>query len=132
MANEPKSPEIRMDPATLCREDIFTDRKMGTLRRLVPIKADGSDDPARPVVYIGEAQLMTPVGALPINFPIEAKTLAEAVAKYGEAARAAVERAMKELQEMRRQQASSLVIPTPGAGGFGPGGLPGGGKIQMP
>ncbi len=132
MAAEPKTPEIKMDSASLCREEIFTDRKMGTIRRLVPIKTDDSDDPSRPVVYIGEAQLMTPVGALPINFPIEAKTLDEAVKKYGETAKAAVERTMKELHEMRRQQASSLVIPQPGAGSFSPGGLPGGGKIQIP
>ncbi len=44
---------------------------------------------------------------------------------------------MRELQEMRRQSASSLVLPGQGGGGgFGPGGVPpglgGGGKIQMP
>jgi hypothetical protein len=37
---------------------------------------------------------------------------------------------------MRRQSASSLVLPGQGGGGFGPGGLPpglgGSGKIQMP
>lgn len=127
MAAEQKSPDMKMDPASLCREDIFTDRKMGTIRRLVPIKADGTDDPSRPVTYIGEAQLMTPMGTLPINFPIEAKALEEAVAKYGVTAKAAVDRTMKELTEMRRQAASSLVIPQPGTGG-----LPGGGKIQIP
>ncbi|MEK6551493.1 MAG: hypothetical protein AABZ50_07670 [Pseudomonadota bacterium] len=127
MAAEQKSPDMKMDPASLCREDIFTDRKMGTIRRLVPIKADGTDDSSRPMTYIGEAQLMTPMGTLPINFPIEAKSLEEAVAKYGVTAKAAVDRTMKELTEMRRQAASSLVIPQPGTGG-----LPGGGKIQIP
>ncbi|MEK6770778.1 MAG: hypothetical protein AABY62_03950 [Pseudomonadota bacterium] len=131
MAAEQKSPDMKMDPASLCREDIFTDRKMGTIRRLVPIKTDGTEDTGRPVLYIGEAQLMTPMGTLPINFPIEAKSLEEAVAKYGVTAKAAVDRTMKELTEMRRQAASSLVIPQPGAG-IGPGGLPGGGKIQIP
>ncbi|MEK7839655.1 MAG: hypothetical protein AAB252_00615 [Pseudomonadota bacterium] len=131
MAAEQKSPDMKMDPASLCREDIFTDRKMGTIRRLVPIKADGTDDSSRPMTYIGEAQLMTPMGTLPINFPIEAKSLEEAVAKYGVTAKAAVDRTMKELTEMRRQAASSLVIPQPGTG-IGPGGLPGGGKIQIP
>ncbi len=131
MAAEQKSPDMKMDPASLCREDIFTDRKMGTIRRLVPIKADGTDDPSRTVIYIGEAQLLTPMGTLPINFPIEAKSLEEAVNKYGAAAKAGVDRAMKELQEMRRQASSSLVIPPPGTG-IGPGGLPGGGKIQIP
>ena len=40
---------------------------------------------------------------------------------------------MRDLQELRRQQASSIVVPQGGMGGLGgPGGLPGGGKIQMP
>jgi hypothetical protein len=42
---------------------------------------------------------------------------------------------VKELQELRRQAASSIVIPQgglPPAGGLGGGGLGGGGKIQLP
>jgi hypothetical protein len=41
---------------------------------------------------------------------------------------------MKDLQELRRQQASSIVVPQGGMSGLGgPGGLPGaGGKIQIP
>jgi hypothetical protein len=88
------------------------------------------------VVYTGEAQMMTNMGPLPINFEIEAGSLAEAVSAYGATARAAFERTMRDLQEMRRQSASSLVLPGQGGGGFGPGGLPpglgGSGKIQMP
>jgi hypothetical protein len=80
--------------------------------------------------------MMTNMGALPISFEIEAKSLAEAVAGYGLAAGEAFERTMRELQELRRQSASSLVLPGQGGGGFGPGGMPpglgGGGKIQMP
>ena len=58
--------------------------------------------------------------------------LSEAVSGYAEAARVAVERTVNELQEMRRQAASSLVLPGQGGGGFGPSGLGGSGKIQMP
>jgi hypothetical protein len=122
-----------MDSATLYREEIVTDRKVGTIRMMTPIKSDGSVDAGREVIYIGEAQLMTSVGALPINFEIDGKTLGEAVDNFAEAAKEAVERTMKDLQELRRQQASSIVVPQGGMGGLGPGGLPGGGgKIQMP
>ena len=69
---------------------------------------------------------MTPMGALPIAFQIEAKSLAEAVEKYGDAGKVAVEKAIKELQEMRREQASSIVLPGSMPGG-NPGGGPGGG-----
>ena len=125
-----------MDPASLYREEIITDRKVGTIRMMTPIKSDNTPDKGRNVIYVGEAQLMTSVGTLPINFEIDGKTLEAAVANFAEAAKEAVERTMKDLQELRRQQASSIVVPQGGMGGLGgiggPGGLPGGGKIQVP
>jgi hypothetical protein len=129
-----KVPEPKMDAANLYREEIFTDRKVGTIRQLTPVKTDGSPDSARKTIFIGEAQLMTTVGALPLNFEIDAPSLTEAVAKYGPAVKQAFEQAMQEIQELRRQQSSSIVIPERGAGNFapGPGGLPGGGKIKLP
>ncbi|MGA0025581.1 MAG: hypothetical protein ACO3F9_13180 [Burkholderiales bacterium] len=120
---EPGAPESKMDAATLYREDIITDRKVGTIRRMIPVKSDGSDDAARPTLYVGEAQIMTNAGPLPINFEIEAKDLGEAVGKFGDSAKEAVERTVRELQELRRQQASSIVVPGMGAPGS---------KIQMP
>ena len=125
MAQRPEQApaDAKMDADALYREDVITDRKMGTLRRMIPIKRDGSDDPARPTLYVGEAQIMTNAGPLPINFEVEAKTLTEAVEKFGGAAKEAVERTVRELQELRRQQASSIVVP--GMGGPGS-------KIQIP
>ena len=136
MAQRPddRSGDPRMDPKSLYREEMITDRKVGTIRVLTPIKSDGSPDSGREVTYIGEAQLLTSVGTLPINFEIEAKTLDEAVTRFAEVAKEAVERTMKDLQELRRQAASSIVVPQGGMGGLGglPGGMPGGGKIQIP
>lgn len=137
---EERMSEPKMDATALYREDIYTDRKVGTIRRLVPVKADGSTDSARETVYVGEAQILTTVGSLPLSFEIPAQSLEEAVARYGEAAKRAVERAMQELQELRRQASSSILIPEPGAGGMGGlpggglpgGGLPGGGRIKLP
>jgi len=132
MATEPaRSGEPSLDSAALYREEIYTDRKVGTLRVLIPVTASGAPDPARPTVYSGEAQLLTNMGPLPISFDIDAASLADAVAKYPEAAKNGVDRAMRELMEMRRQASSSIVIPQGGA--LPPtGGLGGGGKIQIP
>lgn len=124
--------DIKMDASSLCREEIYTDRRVGTIRALVPVDASGAIDPTRETVYVGEAQIMTQMGPLPVSFEIEAGSLADAVSGYAEAAKTAVERTVRELQEMRRQAASSLVLPGQGGGGFGPTGLGGGGKIQMP
>lgn len=125
MAQRPEqgAPDTKMDATALYREDIVTDRKVGTIRRLTPLKSDGSDDAARPTLYVGEAQIMTNAGPLPINFEIEAPTLGVAVEKFGDAAKEAVERTVRELQELRRQQASSIVVPGMGNPG---------GKIQIP
>ena len=137
MADRPDEREPEMDAAALYREEIVTDRRIGTIRVMTPITADGRVDDKRPTLFTGEAQMLTSVGPLPISFEIEAATLAEAVAKYGAAAKEGFERAVRELQDLRRQQASSIVLPPPGAAGaFGAGGggfgAGGGGKIQLP
>ncbi|MBI1423925.1 MAG: hypothetical protein GC149_10705 [Gammaproteobacteria bacterium] len=122
--------DIKMDSNTLYREEVFTDRKMGTVRVMTPVTDDGATDIERPVVYTGQTQIMTPMGTLPIAFEIEANSLSEAVAKFGEGAKQAIEQTMEEIKELRRQAASQIVIPEAGGGGFG-GGVPGGGKIQL-
>ena len=127
---EDRGSEAKMDADNLYREEIVTDRKVGTLRMMTPIKNDGTVDAARATLFIGEAQIMTQAGPLPINFEIEGKNLAEAVAHFGDAAKEGIERTVRELQELRRQQSSSIVVP--GAGGMGGMGGMGGGKLQLP
>ncbi len=127
-----KAADPQMDAAALYREEVFTDRKMGTIRQMTPIKADGSTDPARPVLYVGEAQILTQMGTLPLSFDIPAQSLQEAVTKFGPATKQAIEQAMRELQELRRQASSSIVIPQGGVPPIGPGGIPGGGKLKLP
>ena len=76
MSQNTPTADLQMDPAALYREETFTDQRIGTLRRMTPVTADGDDDPARPVLYIGQAQLMTPMGAIPLVFEISAESLA--------------------------------------------------------
>ena len=122
--------DIKVDPKALYLEEIFTDRRVGTIRRLTPVDKNGARDQARAVLYVGETQVLTPAGALPIAFEIGAGSLEEAAEKFGQLARDAIEKTVKELQELRRQAASQIVVPQgplPPMGGPGPGG-----KIQMP
>ena len=121
--------QAAMDQSQIYREETFTDRRVGTIRRLTPVTADGGEDTTRPVLYVGQAQVMTPMGAIPITFELEGTTLSAAVAKFGEAAEQAVQQTVRELQEMRREQASSLVIPDSAGGGMpSPGDLMGRGR----
>jgi hypothetical protein len=120
----------QMDAQALYREDVFTDQRVGTIRRLTPVKPDGADDPSRPVLYVGQATIMTPMGSLPLSFELEATSLAEAVSQFGPTAQHAIEDAARELQELRRQAASSIVIPDAGSATLK--GIGGKGGIQLP
>ncbi|TMH40062.1 MAG: hypothetical protein E6H49_05075 [Betaproteobacteria bacterium] len=122
---ELKSSELKLDPDKLYLEEVFTDRRIGTLRRLTPVTKDGKTDASRAIVYVGETQIMTPAGSIPIGFEIAAGSLEEAAEKFGPAARDAIDRTVRELQELRRQASSSIVVPQGPLSG-------GGGKIQLP
>jgi hypothetical protein len=140
MATQDDRRDPNMDPGSLYIEEVFTDRRVGTIRRLTPVDDNGARDPARDVQYLGETQVMSQMGALPIAFEIEAASVGEAAAKFGPLAKEAIERTVRELQELRRQAASQIVVPQGGGGGMGGmggmgglGGLGGGsGKIQLP
>ena len=126
MAQQPELPEIKLDAASLYREEIFTDRRAGTLRRLTPVTADGSTDATRAVLFSGQTQLLTPGGVLPLGFDIEATTLQEALNRFPDAVKLALDEAIEEAREMRREAATRIVVPDAGA-------LPsGGGKIKFP
>src|SRR5262245_64097991 len=101
MSNE-RPGEPQMNAGALYREDVFTDQRIGTVRRLTPVKSDGSDDASRPLLFIGQATVMTPMGSLPLSFELPAKTLSEAVSQLGPAAQRAIDEAARELQAMRR------------------------------
>ena len=123
--------EMQMDVANLYREDTYTDRKLGVIRCMTPVTPMGEMDATRPVLYLGQAEIMTSMGPVPINFEIEGKTLAEAVVNFADAAQKGIQRTVEQINEMRRQQASQLVVA--------PGNMPGlkdprggGGKIQLP
>lgn len=126
MADELTDADISMDAANLYREETFTDRRVGTLQVLTPITRTGDRDPARPVLYVGQTQVLTPAGALPLSFEIEATSLDHAVSQFGELAKQALARTMRRLEELRREQASSIIVP----GSAPPGGVPGpGGRL---
>jgi hypothetical protein len=131
MAAQNDLPDVRLDAAGLYREEVFTDRRAGTIRKLTPVTVSGADDNTRHVLFSGQTQLLTPAGVLPLVFEIEADSLEDALEKFPDGVKGALEQAIDEAREMRREQATRIVVPEVG-GGMGPGPSAGGGKIKFP
>jgi hypothetical protein len=118
MARNQNAADLQMNAAGLYREDVVTDRRVGSIRILTPVTAEGLTDTTRKVLYVGEAQMLTPGCVLPLAFDIDAGSLSEAIAKFASGADGAVERAVQELEALRREAASSIIVPGSGGGGL--------------
>jgi hypothetical protein len=115
--------DMQFDGTNLYREERLTDLKVGSIRRMVPVKVDGTDDPDRKAVFAGQTQLMTQMGPVPVEFAIEVETLEEAVNAFPECVKKAVEQMVEEAREYQRREASRIVVP--GQEGPPMGGMPG-------
>lgn len=120
--------DIAVDKTNLYREENITDLKVATIQRLVPIKADGSDDASRETIYIAQTSIMTQGGPLPLQAEIKAKGLEEALDQFPEAIEQAMQRLMEQAEAYQREQASRIVTPGQLGMGGGLGGMPQGGR----
>ncbi len=122
MSNEQMAlDDLNVDMNNLYREESFTDLKIASIKRLTPIKTDGSDDDSRETLFIGQTQLMSQAGPLPVHCQLPASSLDEAIAIFPQAVKEAVERMVDEAREMQRQESSRIITP----------GRPGDPKIHM-
>lgn len=108
-------PEIKFDTSSLVKEEVYTDQKIGSIRVLTPVDGEGNLDSSRKTAFFGQTQVMTPAGALPLNFELEVENLAQAIEKFPEAAKESMEQTMREIQEYQREQASKIVVPGQGS-----------------
>jgi hypothetical protein len=103
--------EIKLDAKSLYREEVFTDLRVGSLKQLTPVTSDGSRDIGRPMTYVGETQLMSQMGPLPVQAAIEANNLQEALERFPAAIQRAVEAMISEVKELQRKEMSRIVVP---------------------
>ena len=115
-------PDIRIDETSLVKEEVYSDQKIGSIRVLTPVLISGEIDTSRTITYFGQTQVMTPNGALPLNFELKGENLSAAIKLFGNAAKESMEQTMKEIQEYQREQASKIVVPGQNTGS----------QIQMP
>lgn len=103
--------EIMLDDKNLFREEVFTDLRVGSIKQLTPVTSDGSRDIGRPMTYVGETQLMSQMGPLPVQAPIEADNLQEAMERFPAAIQTAVEAMISEVKDLQRKEMSRIVVP---------------------
>jgi hypothetical protein len=113
MANQQsvESVDFSVDRQNLYREETFTDLKVASIRRLTPVKSDGSVDKTRKTIFVGETNVMTPGGPLPLQAVIQAKQLQQAIKNFPEAMQAAVDKLAEEVKKMKEKQNSSIISP---------------------
>ena len=71
--------DLTVDRNNLYREEAFTDIKVAAIRRLTPIKPDGSDDEGRDPIFMAQTQLMSPSGPVLLQSILDAGTLEQAM-----------------------------------------------------
>ena len=103
--------DLKLDGNNLYREESFTDLKTGAVRRLTPVKEDGSKDESREPIFMAQTQLMSPNGPLPVSCMIEVATLSEAVKKFPDLVKKEVERIIALAQKAQQEEASRIIVP---------------------
>ena len=112
MANEDvQKIDFSVDKNNLYREEGITDLKVASIRRMVPILPDGSEDGSRSPIFVGATQLMSPEGPVPIQASIPAATLEEALDAFPAAMQQSLERVIDEARKHRQEEASRIIVP---------------------
>jgi hypothetical protein len=82
-SNDPQREiDFTVDRNNLYREESFTDIKVAAIRRLTPVKPDGSDDESREPLFMAQTQLMSPSGPVLLQSILDARTLEQAMERF--------------------------------------------------
>jgi hypothetical protein len=106
--------DLKLNENNLYKEESFTDLKTGAVRRLSPVKEDGSKDETREPIFMAQTQLMSPNGPLPVSCMIEAATLSEAVKIFPDVVQKEVERIVELAQKAQQEESSRIIVPGQG------------------
>ena len=108
--------DFTVNKKNLFREEAITDLNVASIRRLIPINADGSEDKSR--TAFGHTQLMSPQGPVPIQARLLANTLEEAIEQFPQAMHQALDEVMEQIMKLQEQQEtqhrdddSRIIIP---------------------
>jgi len=109
--------DFAIDRNNLHREESITDLKVGSIRRLVPVNLDGTEDKSRTAIFIGHTQLMSPEGPVPIQAALTANNLEEAMDVFPNAMQKALTDMVQKIQKIQQEQQtqkkdeSRIIVP---------------------
>ena len=110
-ADEINKLDLTVNQNNLYLEESFTDLNVASIKRLTPVRPNGIKDKSRKPLFVGNTQLMTPQGPLPIQSLLEAKNLKEAMEKFPAAMRKGVEKMLEEVEKIKQKEESRIIIP---------------------
>ena len=117
MADNNQIEDIRFNGKNLWKEENYTDLEVGTIKKLVPINIDGTEDTNRKPTFTAATNIMTPNGALPLTGEINAENLKEAIENFSESINNALNKLQDEMMKMQQDQANKIVTPDELRGG---------------
>jgi len=106
--------DFTVDTRNLYREEAITDLKVASIRRLLPIHVDGTEDPSRTPIFIGHTELMSPEGPIPLQARLEADTFNQAMDVFPDAMNQALADMVERIKQMQREQNMENRIIVPG------------------
>ena len=96
--------DFTVEKNNLYREENILDLKSASIRCLTPIKPDGTTDESREMIYVGNTQLMSPQGPVPLHAPLKATSLEEAMDSFPAAMQHAMEEMIESVKKMQQEQ----------------------------
>lgn len=112
--NQDQQISFEVDRSNLFREESMTDLKVAVIRKLIPIKADGTDDNSRSPIFVGHSQVMSPEGLIPLQAELAAANLEDAIGDFPRAMEQAMGEMIEQIRQMQReqeQQESRIITP---------------------
>jgi len=103
--------DLSVKQENLYLEESFSDLDMASIRRLTPVKPNGLKDKSRKQIFVGHLNIMTPQGPIPIQAPIDARNLKEAVELYPDTMKIALKKMQEEVEKLKEKQESRIIVP---------------------
>jgi hypothetical protein len=103
--------DLSVKQDSLYLEESFSDLDMGSIRRLTPVKPNGLKDKSRKQIFVGHLNIMTPQGPIPIQAPIDAGNLKEAMEMYPGAMKIALKKMKEQVEKLNKEQESRIIVP---------------------